>query len=107
MGTVEVTPPAKLTDLHPVPGAVSLFLHTEPIAFHTLHGYLDRVPERVELAIGPEGGFSPSEVTLLTERGFRPLHLGQRVLRTESAALFALGAVQILIQERHSWQLVR
>jgi 16S rRNA (uracil1498-N3)-methyltransferase len=38
------------------------------------------------IAIGPEGGFSPKENHLLSEKGFLPVHLGPRVLRTETAA---------------------
>lgn len=37
------------------------------------------------LAIGPEGGFIPYEVELLTVQGFEPVHLGSRILRVETA----------------------
>lgn len=37
------------------------------------------------LAIGPEGGFIPFEIDLLTGIGFRPVTLGKRILRTEQA----------------------
>jgi len=94
---------APLRDLRPT-SEVSLFLHTDPLADGTLHGYLDRGPNSVALVVGPEGGFSDDEVHLLQTLGFRPLYLGPRTLRTESAALFALGAVQILIQEHQSWR---
>lgn len=39
----------------------------------------------VTLAIGPEGGFIPYEVELLARQGFRPVHLGPRILRVETA----------------------
>jgi 16S rRNA (uracil1498-N3)-methyltransferase len=38
------------------------------------------------IAVGPEGGFSPKENSLLSGKGFIPIHLGPRVLRTETAA---------------------
>jgi 16S rRNA (uracil1498-N3)-methyltransferase len=38
------------------------------------------------IAVGPEGGFSPKESSLLSGKGFMPVHLGPRVLRTETAA---------------------
>lgn len=41
--------------------------------------------EQVSLAIGPEGGFTPYEVEKLEEAGFESVHLGQRILRVETA----------------------
>lgn len=43
------------------------------------------VQEQVSLAIGPEGGFTPYEVEKLTEAGFESVHLGERILRVETA----------------------
>ena len=37
------------------------------------------------LCIGPEGGFIPYEVEKLEEAGCQPIHLGQRILRVETA----------------------
>ncbi|WP_309146178.1 16S rRNA (uracil(1498)-N(3))-methyltransferase [Nitrosomonas sp. Nm84] len=50
------------------------------------------------LVIGPEGGFTQEEeATILhTGTGFIPLRLGKRILRTESAALAAIAAIQAL-----------
>jgi len=104
LAPIEITAPMPITEISAGTESVALFLHTQTIAQSTLHGYLDRVPERVELVVGPEGGFAEAEVSLLADRGFRPLYLGPRVLRTETAAVFALGAVQILLQERGSWR---
>ncbi len=39
----------------------------------------------VTLAIGPEGGFLPAEIELLGRSGFRPVDLGPRILRVETA----------------------
>lgn len=51
----------------------------------------------VALAVGPEGGFSPAERQWLsTALGFRPWRLGPRILRTETAGLAALAALQTL-----------
>jgi 16S rRNA (uracil1498-N3)-methyltransferase len=50
----------------------------------------------VTLLIGPEGGFSDNEVKMAASRGFTPVRLGARVLRTETAALAALAAMQAL-----------
>jgi 16S rRNA (uracil1498-N3)-methyltransferase len=48
------------------------------------------------LLVGPEGGFTPEEEAAAAVAGFIPLRLGKRVLRTESAALAAVSAMQTL-----------
>lgn len=50
----------------------------------------------VVLAIGPEGGFSECDLSALRAAGFRGLRLGPRVLRTETAGLAAIAALQAL-----------
>jgi len=49
---------------------------------------------RVALAIGPEGGWVPFELALLEARGFRPVTLGPRVLRVETAVPAFIGALR-------------
>lgn len=51
---------------------------------------------KVCLLVGPEGGFSDSEVDAAKAAGFQPVSLGPRVLRTETAAIAALAAMQTL-----------
>jgi 16S rRNA (uracil1498-N3)-methyltransferase len=53
-------------------------------------------PAGVILLAGPEGGFSAAEADLAARSGFKGLRLGPRVLRTETAALAALAAMQVL-----------
>lgn len=50
----------------------------------------------VSLLIGPEGGLSDSEIALARRSGYTGLRLGPRVLRTETAPLAALAAMQVL-----------
>ena len=50
----------------------------------------------IVLLAGPEGGLSTAETELAQLRGFIAMRLGPRVLRTETAALAALAAVQTL-----------
>jgi 16S rRNA (uracil1498-N3)-methyltransferase len=49
------------------------------------------------LAVGPEGGLSDHDLATLAAAGFRNLRLGPRILRTETAGLAALAAMQALI----------
>jgi 16S rRNA (uracil1498-N3)-methyltransferase len=48
------------------------------------------------LLIGAEGGLTPEEIDLAASRNFIPVRLGKRILRTETAALAALAAMQTL-----------
>lgn len=43
------------------------------------------VKKATTLAIGPEGGFVPYEVEKFMSCGFKPVHLGERILRVETA----------------------
>ncbi len=54
------------------------------------------VPAAVQLLVGPPGGFDPTEVDEARAAGFEPIRLGPRILRTETAALAAVSAVQVL-----------
>ncbi len=49
---------------------------------------------RAYLLIGPEGGFTPDEANLAQQAGFAPILLGPRVLRTETAAIAGIAALQ-------------
>lgn len=51
-------------------------------------------PEMINIVIGPEGGFSQSEIQSLTKSGFTGIRLGPRILRTETAALATVAALQ-------------
>ena len=50
-----------------------------------------RVREHTLLMVGPEGGFNDFEVELLRTQGLQPVHLGERILKTETAIPFLLG----------------
>ncbi len=56
----------------------------------------DAAPQRLTLLAGPEGGFSPAEREAAFSAGCQGLRLGPRVLRTETAAVAALTALQVL-----------
>jgi 16S rRNA (uracil1498-N3)-methyltransferase len=46
------------------------------------------------LCVGPEGGLSDHDIALLGQTGFLSLRLGPRILRTETAGIAALAALQ-------------
>jgi 16S rRNA (uracil1498-N3)-methyltransferase len=50
--------------------------------------------DSVTLAVGPEGGWSARELALAEANGFLPVHLGNRILRTETAAVAAVALAQ-------------
>ena len=52
------------------------------------------VPPSIHLLVGPEGGWSDEELSLCLRAGSREVGLGPRVLRTETAGLAALAALQ-------------
>lgn len=49
--------------------------------------------DHICIAIGPEGDFTPDEVKDAFGRGFKPVSLGIRVLKSDTAGLFALSAI--------------
>jgi 16S rRNA (uracil1498-N3)-methyltransferase len=48
---------------------------------------------RIRLAVGPEGGWTPEEETIFSTEGWRPVTLGPRILRAETAAIAAIAIV--------------
>ncbi len=54
------------------------------------------IEDSATLAVGPEGGLSEHDLVTLQQAGFRGLRLGPRILRTETAGLAALAALQAL-----------
>src|SRR5690606_41291785 len=50
----------------------------------------------VEVLVGPESGLSPAEEERAIQAGYEPVRLGARILRTETAGLAALAALQAI-----------
>ena len=48
------------------------------------------------LAVGPESGFDPEEIEAAKRAGFKPVRIGPRILRTETAGPAAIAALQTL-----------
>ncbi len=55
---------------------------------------LDAEKRRLTLLIGPEGGLSDEEIEYSLQQGFKGIRLGPRILRTETAGLAAIAALQ-------------
>lgn len=55
--------------------------------------------DHIIVCVGPEGGFHRDEVTFYKENGFVPVRLGKRILRTETAALYALACISYHVEE--------
>lgn len=51
---------------------------------------------KICLLIGSEGGFSETEINLAEKNNFTPIKFGPRILRTETAGLAVIAAVQVL-----------
>lgn len=67
--------------------------HRSPVAMPSLS---PPAGGAVSLLVGPEGGLSPQEREAAAARGFRGVRLGPRVMRTETAPLAAIAAIQSL-----------
>ncbi len=50
----------------------------------------------LDMLVGPEGGLASEEVAQAARAGLKPVHLGPRVLRTETAALASLAAINAM-----------
>lgn len=92
----ELREPLPLGDaLAQQPEAAGLKLLLDPQAGRGLRGWPSPTAA-ITLLIGAEGGLSPAEVAKAQAAGFVGLRLGPRILRTETAGLAALAAIQAL-----------
>ncbi|MDR2542983.1 MAG: 16S rRNA (uracil(1498)-N(3))-methyltransferase [Treponema sp.] len=86
-------------------GALGLLFHHQGVEKISLHRYLKDDSKIIVMAIGPEGGFSETEVSQFLENGFKALTIGDTVLRTETAALYCAAAIKIILLEKDAWEL--
>jgi len=87
-----IASPVPLKDfLRTSDGSMRLLL--SPAATATLAD-LPRLVSAVTVLIGPEGGLAEAEQEAAVAAGFKPMRLGPRVLRTETAAIAALTLLQ-------------
>jgi 16S rRNA (uracil1498-N3)-methyltransferase len=90
----ELTPLEKVEEIIPSLGAYdlalvgSLYDGAQPFREVSMDGV-----KRIALLIGPEGDFSEEEVNSMVEAGAVPVSFGDRILRTETAAIFGLSVL--------------
>jgi 16S rRNA (uracil1498-N3)-methyltransferase len=78
----------------------ALKINLHPKAQHSIMN-LPLENTRVRLLVGPEGGLSDEEITQANDSDFHDVLLGPRVLRTETAALTAITALQCRFGDLH------
>lgn len=90
-----VHPPMALADwLTERDEALRLVLHPATDSESKALLECEAAPASVALVIGPEGGLAEAEIGVARARGFAPLSLGPRILRTETAPVVALSLLQ-------------
>jgi 16S rRNA (uracil1498-N3)-methyltransferase len=79
-------------------------IHATPLAQHLSQFQTVEAPRRLAFLVGPEGGWSSAEETLLDELvsgnasdmgGMRSVSLGSTILRSETAAMLSIGAFSL------------
>ena len=56
--------------------------------------------KRVAVVIGPEGGFCEAEVEYAKNNGYIPVGLGNRILRAETASIYALSVIANRLEDK-------
>lgn len=90
-----IEPPIKLFDLQLPEQYTRIVLHPPPLGVS--QNLLNVAGEQTEIAltIGPEGGFSDTEIEYLLAQQYMAVQLGTRILRTETAGMAALSLLNL------------
>lgn len=86
-------PPAGVEYIQPLQASPLKLIPHEKETARSLKEVLSNGPRDTVFCIGPEGGFSDTEIEEAVQEGFVPVSLGPRRLRTETAAITALSMV--------------
>lgn len=78
-------------------GIIAYENQNQPQTFHHVLKELKNY-KKVAIVIGPEGGFVENEIKLLIQKGFHCVSLGNRILRSETAAIYALSVVAYTLE---------
>lgn len=90
----ELLAPRGLSEAAGALDADALKLTLDPLGEHRFDKLLPVSAAGIVIGIGPEGGWSEKDRVILRNAGFTGLRLGPRVLRTETAGLAAIAALQ-------------
>ncbi|MCF7802782.1 MAG: 16S rRNA (uracil(1498)-N(3))-methyltransferase [Candidatus Marinimicrobia bacterium] len=97
--------PVELAEYLETLSADSAFYARQNQSFPMLSNYQDNSTfHHITVLIGPEGGWSDKELDNFESHEFRPLSLGARRLRTETAAVTAMSQIALLWDSDHSRQ---
>jgi len=69
--------------------------------FRTFHAEHGTMPKSVCVWVGPEGDFTPAEISAAKSAGALPITLGRLVLRSETAAIYCLSVLSYELQSSH------
>ena len=94
----EIEAPVAIGAIGGIAHPAGLRLTLDPQGEHALPALASRMPADggVAIAIGPEGGWAPRDREQLRAAGYEGLRLGPRILRTETAGLAAIAALQAM-----------
>jgi len=82
-----------------------LFHEAAQQSMRSLHEYLAGEKNGVVIAIGPEGGISNSDMQTFARIGFSTFHVEGPIMRVDTAAIFAISAIRIIMLERALWKM--
>ena len=102
----EILVPLKPPDLQKALSAYDnvLVCHETRRSEKSLHSLLGSESPRIAVIVGPEGGFSREELELFDSFHYDSVYLGGSVLRAETAAIYAIAAVQTIVRESTAWK---
>jgi 16S rRNA (uracil1498-N3)-methyltransferase len=75
--------------------------YEKAISMHNTRVVLSKIENYTTIGvfIGPEGGFDEEEIKLASENNIKPITLGKRILRTETAGLAILSMMVLMLEE--------
>ena len=78
--------------------------HLKKILSDYTHAHAGALPASVLMLVGPEGDFTPAELSLARSHGCQPITLGPIILRVETAAIYCLSILsyELLVRQDNS-----
>ncbi|MDY2960479.1 MAG: RsmE family RNA methyltransferase [Hornefia sp.] len=89
----EIVLPVKLSELDKYTSELNFVPYEDAYGKSEFLSAFLKEKKSVTVAIGPEGGFSDEEIGELSNKGFEQVTLGSRILRAETAAIYACSVI--------------